>query len=203
MIFSAMLGMALTLGVYAPAYASYGTFSTRKEVPSENLSEFTKWNGMIGRYKEQKASASCTGDQCPAKQWETLMARLRSQSTMTIVEEVNDFFNNVPYIEDSKNWGKRDYWATPYEMMQKGADCEDYAIAKYLALRELGIPEQQMRVVIVNDTNLGIMHAVLEVRIEDNRYLLDNQISSVVNELNAPQYSPIYGINTQQWWAYK
>lgn len=122
---------------------------------------------------------------------------------MSQVEGINAFFNHLTYVEDSENWQQKDYWATPFEMFARGGDCEDYAIAKYLALKELGISEHSMRIVIVMDNNLGILHAVLEVRLNDTRYILDNQISTVIEEEKIAHYTPIYGINTQQWWAYK
>ena len=47
---------------------------------------------------------------------------------------VNGFFNQrVAFRDDIEVWGQIDYWATPLELLDKGAgDCEDYAIAKYM-----------------------------------------------------------------------
>ena len=40
-----------------------------------------------------------------------------------------------------------DYWATPVESLRKGeADCEDYAIAKYFTLRQLGVADDKLRI---------------------------------------------------------
>ena len=49
-------------------------------------------------------------------------------------------------------WGVMDYWETPAEFFQKSGDCEDFAIAKYFALRDLGFPASQMRIVVLKDT---------------------------------------------------
>ena len=58
---------------------------------------------------------------------------------------VNNFFNQVPYQSDQQCWGKSDYWATPVEMLGVGkADCEDYAIAKFFTLVEMGIPREKL-----------------------------------------------------------
>ena len=53
-------------------------------------------------------------------------------------EWANDFFNALPWISDDEHWGKRDYWATPIEMLAtNGGDCEDFSIGKYLTLTQL------------------------------------------------------------------
>jgi predicted transglutaminase-like cysteine proteinase len=52
--------------------------------------------------------------------------------------ETNRFLNDWRYKPDDQNYGQRDYWATPLEFLRRSGDCEDYAIAKYVTLRELG-----------------------------------------------------------------
>ena len=47
--------------------------------------------------------------------------------------------------------------------MRMSGDCEDYAIAKFFALRQLGFGAEQMRIVILWDEIRGIGHAVLAV----------------------------------------
>ncbi len=59
---------------------------------------------------------------------------------------VNDFFNQLPFVDDLPHWGVEDYWATPAEALaSNGADCEDYSIAKYFMLKELGVPIGKLR----------------------------------------------------------
>jgi predicted transglutaminase-like cysteine proteinase len=59
----------------------------------------------------------------------------------------NDFFNQIPYMTDLRHWGADDYWATPVESLGSlGADCEDYAVAKYLTLKALGVPIDRLRI---------------------------------------------------------
>ncbi len=89
--------------------------------------------------------------------------------------------NKVRYIGDQKNWGKSDYWATPIEFLTYGGDCEDFAIAKYVSLRALGVPDRAMRIAIVKDTQKGIAHAILIVYTEDGPMVLDNQIKRMTN----------------------
>ncbi|MDM8349520.1 transglutaminase-like cysteine peptidase [Pseudomonas sp. sp1636] len=53
-------------------------------------------------------------------------------------------------------WGERDYWATPIEALVKGAaDCEDYSLAKYFSLRQLGVPTGKLRLTYVKALKLN------------------------------------------------
>lgn len=193
-------------GIYAqPAAASYNFFLNSKEVSSHNLSAFNKWNSALIRYKKQQSSAyKACEEECPAKEWDALLEDMEGKPVKEQMDAVNHFFNQVPYKEDRDNWESKDYWATPHEMLVRGGDCEDYAIAKYISLKRLGIDESSMRIIIVEDNNLGgIVHAVLEVKFEEERYILDNQASSVIEEKLIYHYRPIYAINARQWWAYR
>jgi predicted transglutaminase-like cysteine proteinase len=88
-------------------------------------------------------------------------------------------------------------------MMKRGGDCDDYSIAKYISLKRLGVPESNMRIIILQDNNLGgIMHAVLEVKVGGKPYLLDNQAKAVTAEEDIFHYRPIYAINRTAWWTY-
>lgn len=63
----------------------------------------------------------------------------------TKVIEVNRFYNQLEFRSDIKTWKKKDYWASRLEFLGKGqGDCEDYAVAKYLTLMQLGIPEKKL-----------------------------------------------------------
>jgi len=206
-------GMAclLSLTSVQPAIAARSTpenaFYSTKPIAFEDLSAFTKWNDLWPRYEEQHEAAldACGDDEtCAARQWETLLESLEDKPLREQMAVINAHFNAVPYIEDSSNFGMDDYWQTPYEFMNSGGDCEDYAIAKYISLKRLGVPESAMRIMIVQDQNLGgIMHAVLEVRHDGQRYVLDNQASTVTRQRDIFHYRPIYAINSANWWAYQ
>lgn len=188
---------AVSLMMPQPAFAIANPFFVAKQVSFSDLSAFTKWTGIMPRYEMQHATRK------DAK-WEALLTELKGKPLAEKMRRVNDFFNAVTYVEDIKNFGVQDYWQTPYEFMDKGGDCEDYAIAKYISLKRLGVAESTMRIMIVQDNNLGgIMHAVLEVRDGNTRYILDNQVKAVTNQANIFHYRPIYAINTQAWWAYQ
>lgn len=64
------------------------------------------------------------------------------------VETVHMRINQLKRVSDARQWGADDYWTTPDELLRAGAgDCEDLAIAKYFALRELGVPAERLRLV--------------------------------------------------------
>jgi predicted transglutaminase-like cysteine proteinase len=128
---------------------------------------------------------------------------MKGRSMKSMAEGVNRLVNQKKYIIDKRNWGKSDYWATPVEFLQRGGDCEDFAIAKYTALRSLGFPEERLRVAIVQDTVKDIPHAVLVVYTDEGAFILDNQIKSLVDAEVKGRYKPIFSINRQAWWLHK
>jgi len=169
------------------------------EIHSSNLKMFPKWRGMLRLFEKERKS--CAPDEC--RQWDALITRLRGLDLMAELREINTEMNKRPYVPDAVNWSLPDYWATPFEFLQKGGDCEDFAIAKYMALRDLGVPVASMRVVVLNDLNLGIAHAVLAVYVDGNPYILDNQISKVVPASSIHHYQPVYSINESGWWLHR
>jgi predicted transglutaminase-like cysteine proteinase len=102
-----------------------------------------------------------------------------------------------------KNWGVEDYWATPYQFLKMDGDCEDYAIAKFMALKALGIPPEDMRVLALRDLNLDVGHAVLIVYEGDTPLLLDNQIKTVVPANSVRHYLPIFSLSETGWWLHR
>jgi predicted transglutaminase-like cysteine proteinase len=118
------------------------------------------------------------------------------------LRSVNAAVNALPYVTDAVNWGRTDFWETPIEFLRHGGDCEDYAVAKYMALQALGVPVDDMRVAVVDDQELGVTHAVLLVADDDRYDLLDNLTDEVVPVAGLSVYRPIYAINEHGWWNY-
>ena len=73
--------------------------------------------------------------------WQNLIAANRASADGDRLKRTNDFFNrNIVFAEDSAVWAQEDYWATPIETLGKGSgDCEDFVIAKYFTLKEMGV----------------------------------------------------------------
>lgn len=179
--------------------SAYPALWNSGERRSRDLSAFTKWNGMFARFSQE---AKAPAFQKAVAQWQSEITHLQGQSLETMAREVNDFANQIKYIEDSDNYGRSDYWATPLEFFRRGGDCEDYAIAKYTLLRALGVPDSRMRVSIVKDLQKNIPHAVLIVYTESGPMLLDNQVKRMINANNVDHYRPIFSINATSWWLH-
>lgn len=91
-----------------------------------------------------------------------MMNEARDLDEMKKLENVNDFFNQTPYASDKATWGESDYWATRYELIGKDkADCEDYVIAKYFTLKELGIPTSKLFMTYAKSIRYKTAHLVL------------------------------------------
>jgi len=169
------------------AYPSlFGTSETR----SADISPFTKWTAITARLNSKSAPLPSS------------LSAERGASQAEIVEAVNAYYNKVRYIEDKNNYGTSDYWQTPAEFTSRGGDCEDFAIAKYAALKALGFDENQLRLAIVQDTWKGIPHAILIVYTDDGVKFLDNQYKTVKNVEGFTRYRPIYSINKTGWWRH-
>jgi predicted transglutaminase-like cysteine proteinase len=179
-------------------------------IQNNDLSKFTKWTSVLDRYESQSDNTfeDCTKMTCAIKEskrkWGTLIKQLQGKSQEVQMSSVNNYFNNIKYINDIKLFGKTDYWQTPYEFINKGGDCEDYAIAKYFMLKRLGFSTDNLKIVINKDINLGgIAHSVLVVNYNNQELMLDNQIKNIAFTNSIFHYIPIYAINEKYWWLYK
>ena len=114
----------------------------------------------------------------------------------------NSYFNKQPYRQDSEVYGVNEYWATPDEFLRMSGDCEDYAIAKFFALRQLGFDAETMRIVILWDEIRGIGHAVLAVYQTDKILILDNLSELIVPHERYRHYIPQYSMNESSRWAH-
>ena len=84
------------------------------------------------------------------KDWLQLLTQTRAQaSDETKLRRINDFINrNIAFEADISVWQQSDYWATPIETIGQGrGDCEDFAILKYVSLRQVGVPASRLRLI--------------------------------------------------------
>ena len=200
--------MALGFSGYSPAHAAktvgiFDYFETKRT----GLTAFKKWTAALERYRNErrKAEGGCektTFNRCHYKRWSAFIESVRKEKPKRILKKVNDFMNKSRYILDPINWGVADYWESPGQFFYKFGDCEDYAITKYLSLKALGWNIEDMRIVVLQDMNLRIMHAILVVYMDGKAFVLDNQISIVVDASKIRHYRPIYSVNETSWWRH-
>lgn len=197
-------------GIADHARASRPNFFLNDALRTETLDTFPKWKGMLTRYAKQKnlpapvckenAETSC---HTALADWHRLIISLQEKPLEEQIETVNEFFNKLHYTSDAINWKRKDFWATPVEFLERGGDCEDYAIAKYFTLERLGVSSKDMRIIVVEDMALhGTIHAILEVVVNGKKIILDNQTQKIVQEDIIYHYRPIYSINETAWWSY-
>ena len=125
----------------------------------------------------------------------------------TRLQKVNDFFNRkLAFFDDQEIWGQPDYWATPMESLSKAkADCEDYVIAKYFALRNMNVPDNQLRLIYVKarigGPNSKIEQAHMVLAYYPSGYaeplVLDNLVSDIRPASKRPDLLPIFSFNRQ------
>ena len=79
------------------------------------------------------------------------LASLRNESDEKKLIGVNAFFDkHIDYALDAEVFNEKDYWATPSELLgHSRGDCEDFAIAKYVALLHLGVASEKLRLIYV------------------------------------------------------
>lgn len=140
------------------------------------------------------------------QQWEKIANLKTPLEHAEKLHLVNTFFNRAEFKDDIEHWGKEDYWATPVELLATNAgDCEDYSIAKYFTLRELGIPDDQMKITYVKAVKLNQAHMVLAYYPEPGAepLILDNLVKDIRPASKRPDLVPVYSFNGEGLWLSK
>lgn len=138
--------------------------------------------------------------------WRKNLDLFKQLETHEQLAGVNDFFNQLYFVDDIKLWGKTDYWATPLEFLGSNAgDCEDFTIAKYFSLLELGIPDSKMRLIYVKAIELNQFHMVLAYypTPSSEPLILDNINPDIVRASKRSDLLPIYSFNGTNLWLMK
>jgi predicted transglutaminase-like cysteine proteinase len=123
------------------------------------------------------------------------------------LQKINNYINRkILYTDDIEAWGQSDYWATPLESLAKGkGDCEDYVIAKYFSLRNMNIPDNQLRLIYVKARIGGANSTIQQAHMvlayypagEAEPLILDNLISDIRAASRRTDLTPIFSFNGQ------
>jgi len=188
-----------------PNIAMAGLFGYQ-EKERKNLKMFPQWLSVLERNVKQRAAGDVCEAQnqqaCQIKNWLNYLQSIRHLPKMQQVNKVNRYANQHDYILDIDNYGLEDYWATPQEFLYNNGDCEDFAITKMLSLKILGFNMQGIRLVVLQDTNLRIAHAVLAVNTNNDILIMDNQVDDVISHKHIVHYVPVYALNEKKWWMF-
>jgi predicted transglutaminase-like cysteine proteinase len=137
--------------------------------------DYPRWADLTARHVTQlRTIESCLRDAttCPQRMhgYREIVVRAHDLTASRKMVLINRFINTRHWrIEDRRD----DDWRTLVDFLSRGGDCEDYAIAKYFALRQVGFSAADVRVGITRDPGTHTYHAVTIVRIDDQIYFLD------------------------------
>ena len=137
------------------------------------------------------------------RKWQELIHSSEDLNDQQKLERVNNFFNGARFVNDIDQWNKKDYWATPLEFLAEDAgDCEDFSIAKYFTLKEMGMDSGKLRITYVKALELNQAHMVLAYYPTPSSIpvILDNINKRIkpANERN--DLLPVYSFNADDLW---
>jgi len=162
-----------------------------------------KWTGVQRRLDDEMVQlALCEGDRdnCvspAALQFLAIVDGAKAREGRARLGEINRAINlAIRPMSDLAQYGQIDVWTSPLATLTRGAgDCEDYAIAKFVALRRAGIAAEDLRIVIMHDTLYGEDHAVAAARLDGRWLTLDNRRMAMVEDADVRNYRPLYVID--------
>jgi predicted transglutaminase-like cysteine proteinase len=158
-----------------------------------------KWRG-VERQRDDEALAlalcaeSATRCTPEAARFLGMVEDARAREGRARLGEVNRAFNlAIRSASDLSLYGAEDVWRTPLAVLAIGAgDCEDYAIAKFVALRVAGVASEDLRVVILRDTVRHEDHAVATARLDGRWFVLDNRRMAMVEDIHMRNVKPLF-----------
>jgi predicted transglutaminase-like cysteine proteinase len=208
---------ALRLASLMPSNTASDALPVQKEAPAVGTEPFglftfrapdgvlwRKWRGIesdiakdhvvLDHCREGAASENCPSY---AAQFLRLINAVKGQSGRDRLDEANRAVNMaIRYVSDYAQHGEADRWSAPLTTFATGkGDCEDYAIAKYVALTETGFPRDDLQLVLVRDSVVRQDHAVLAARLDGHWLILDSRRSDLMDDSDASSFTPLFAIN--------
>jgi predicted transglutaminase-like cysteine proteinase len=128
-----------------------------------------------------------------AAKFGAIVEAAQHRSGLARIGEVNRAVNlAIRPMSDLAQYGAADIWASPLMTFGSGAgDCEDYAIAKYVALREAGMAADDLRLVVVYNRPAHENHMVAAARVEGRWLILDNRTMMLVADKEIADLTPL------------
>ena len=173
-------------------------------LPVKGGDVLTKWNRVKADMRaESEVFARCRAnmDSCPvaAKNFLAIVDQGRALTGRARIGVINRAINMaIEPMSDMAQWGVPDKWSAPLETFttHKG-DCEDYAIAKYVALIEAGIAADDVKLMIVHNTAAHEDHAVTAARLDGAWIILDNRWLKLVEDKAMPEAVPLFALDSE------
>ena len=176
----------------------FGLFATR--LSGGGLAD--KWNGVERKLEDDMVQlALCDGDRerCVSPAALKLLAIVdtaRAREGRARFGEINRAINlAIRAMSDMAQHGQIDVWSSPLDTFASGAgDCEDYAIAKFAALRLAGVSPEDIRIVVLRDETRGEDHAAVMARLDGHWLMLDNRRMAMVEDVDVRNHRPLFVI---------
>ncbi len=159
----------------------------------------TKWRGVQTEIRTENDILSlcrANAELCPAaaRTFLAIIAQGRAQTGRARIGMINRAINlAIRPVSDLAQWGVIDHWSAPLETFTIGrGDCEDYAIAKYVALIQAGVAAEDVRLIIVRDLDVGEDHAVVAAHLDGDWVILDNRRLMLVKDSEMRRVVPLF-----------
>jgi predicted transglutaminase-like cysteine proteinase len=193
---SIKLPAAAGRAVIAPALVAPFGLDTVPVASGEILS---KWKGVEADIQAENDILSrcrASAELCPAaaRNFLAIIAQGTAQTGRARIGIINRAINlAIRPMSDLTQWGVIDRWSAPLVTLTTGfGDCEDYAIAKYVALKEAGVAAEDVKLVIVRDLAVDEEHAVVAARLNGVWIILDNRSLTLVEASEMRRTIPLF-----------
>lgn len=184
----------------APRALPFGLAAERVS-EGEILHKWTDVQSEIRDDKEILASCRESASSCPpaAQVFLAIVDEGRARSGRARIGVINRAINlAIIPTSDLVQWGVVDRWSAPLETFTtRRGDCEDYAIAKYVALQAAGVAPEDIELVVVRNTDTSENHAVVAVRLDGTWVILDNRRLALVPAREIRHATPLFVIDEQ------
>ena len=195
----AQIGMFASL---SPANSDQGSeepFGFSPAVPVKAGELVQKWQTVNREIKsEATVLLRCLAYQdcsIAAQKFLEIVAEGREHDGLERVGHINRAINlSIVPKSDIKQWGVTDRWSSPLETLAIGhGDCEDYAIAKYVALFAAGVFEKDVKIIVARVRNEE--HAIATVRVAETWMVLENRWLALVPDVEVRHFTPEFLID--------
>jgi predicted transglutaminase-like cysteine proteinase len=162
-----------------------------------------KWRKLEAELaQEARVLAQCQADVASclnpvATKYLAMIVEARRLSGRAKIAWINRTINAaIRYTSDEDQYGVPDLWSAPLATLaSEQGDCEDYAIAKFVALRDAGYSPDDLRLLIVRDRQARQDHAVVGVREDSHWIVLDNRHDVLLERKDVWFFTPLFALD--------
>ena len=202
-----LLAVLLLLGGGAPAAPSRGEADVFQSLSfvSDDLSPLPQWREALERGQRESAAIAACGASCGSLKelvWRAQLAGVRPADPLRKLFVLNGFVNGLQAHAGVAPPPLGRPWPSVRDTLNGGGGAMGAAILKYLSLREVGLPAQDMRIAIVRDVLRGNDAVLLLVRVNGQDIVLDSTHDSLREARRVRTLIPYYSFNEDSVWIH-